>query len=110
MNRYIALQNIVEFNSFTKAAEALGYTQSAMSQMISSLEDELSIKLLHRSRVGVKLHFYYFDLFYIIDQQSFKNIIKIVNDVKREFHDIYPRLGVSGQTINKHKKTTYKLI
>ncbi len=55
MNRYIALQKIVELNSFTKAAEALGYTQSAMSQMLSSLEDELSIKLLYRSRVGVKL-------------------------------------------------------
>jgi len=55
MNRYIALQKVVERGSFTKAAEALGYTQSAMSQMISSLEDELSIKLLYRSRVGAKL-------------------------------------------------------
>lgn len=55
MNRYFALQKIVELGSFTKAAEALGYTQSAMSQMISSLEDELSITLLYRSRVGVKL-------------------------------------------------------
>jgi len=55
MNRYIALQKIVELGSFTKAAETFGYTQSAMSQMISSLEDELSIKLLNRSRLGVKL-------------------------------------------------------
>lgn len=55
MNRYIALQKIIELNSFTKAAEALGYTQSAISQMVASLEEELSIKLLFRSRVGVKL-------------------------------------------------------
>lgn len=55
MNRYIALQKIIELGSFTKAADALGYTQSAMSQMIASLEEELSIKLLSRSRVGVKL-------------------------------------------------------
>lgn len=55
MNRYIALQKIVELGSFTKASEALGYTQSAMSQMISSTEEELSIKLLNRSRIGVKL-------------------------------------------------------
>jgi len=55
MNRYIALQKIVELGSFTKAAEALGYTQSAISQMISSIEDELSIKLLYRSRAGIKL-------------------------------------------------------
>ncbi|WP_333648619.1 LysR family transcriptional regulator [Lacrimispora sp.] len=55
MNRYIALEKIIELNSFTKAADALGYTQSAISQMIASLEEELSMKLLYRSRVGAKL-------------------------------------------------------
>ncbi|MCD8123056.1 MAG: LysR family transcriptional regulator [Clostridiales bacterium] len=55
MNRYIALKKIVELGSFTKAAEMLGYTQSSISQMIASLENELSIKLLNRSRHGVKL-------------------------------------------------------
>lgn len=55
MNRYIALQKIIELGSFTKAADALGYTQSSISQMIASLENELAIKLLTRSRVGVKL-------------------------------------------------------
>lgn len=55
MNRYITFQKIVELGSFTKAAEALGYTQSAVSQMIASLEDELNIQLLYRSRVGIRL-------------------------------------------------------
>lgn len=55
MNRYIALQKIIETGSFTKAAEALGYTQSSISQMIASLENELAVKLLIRSRTGVKL-------------------------------------------------------
>lgn len=55
MNRYITFQKIVKLGSFSKAAEALGYTQSASSQMIASLEDELSIKLLNRSRTGVTL-------------------------------------------------------
>ncbi|MCB7320816.1 LysR family transcriptional regulator [Lacrimispora sp. 210928-DFI.3.58] len=55
MNKYIALQKIVEFGSFSKAAEAMGYSQSAMSQMIASLEDELSIKLINRFRSGIKL-------------------------------------------------------
>lgn len=55
MKRYLVLQKIVEMGSFSKAAETLGYTQSAMSQMISSLEDELSIKLLNRFRTGTQL-------------------------------------------------------
>ena len=55
MERYITLQKIVEMKSFTKAAQALGYTQSSVSQMIASLENELSMKLLVRSRTGAKL-------------------------------------------------------
>lgn len=55
MNRYIALQKVVELGSFSKAAEAMGYSQSAMSQMISSLEEEMSIKLINRFRTGAKL-------------------------------------------------------
>ena len=55
MTRYVALLKVVEVGSFTKAAEILGYTQPAMSQMIASLESELSIKLLYRSRYGVRL-------------------------------------------------------
>lgn len=55
MNRYIALQRVVELGSFSKAAEAMGYSQSAVSQMIASLEEELSIKLVNRSRAGVRL-------------------------------------------------------
>ncbi len=55
MYRYLALQKILELGSFTKAAKALGYTQSSISQMIASLENELSFKLLTRSRSGVHL-------------------------------------------------------
>jgi DNA-binding transcriptional LysR family regulator len=55
MNRYLALCKIVEVGSFTQAADLLGYTQSGISQMVQSLEDELSLKLLLRSRTGVKL-------------------------------------------------------
>lgn len=55
MERYIAFLKVVEVGSFTKAAELLGYTQPALSQMIASLEKELSVKLLCRSRYGVTL-------------------------------------------------------
>lgn len=55
MQRYFALLKIIEIGSFTKAAELLGYTQPALSQMIASLEKELSIRLLYRSRYGIRL-------------------------------------------------------
>lgn len=55
MHRYKAFLKVVEVGSFTKAAELLGYTQPALSQMMTSLERELSMKLLYRSRYGIRL-------------------------------------------------------
>lgn len=55
MRRYLAFLKIVEVGSFTKAAELLGYTQPTLSQMVAALEYELSIKLLYRSRYGIRL-------------------------------------------------------
>ena len=55
MTRYIAFCRIMELGSFTRAAESLGYTQAAISQMIRSLENEFSMTLLVRTRSGVKL-------------------------------------------------------
>src|SRR5690554_1266097 len=48
---YIASQN----KSFSKAAQELYMTQSAVSQAIMKLEAELDIQLFHRTRKGVIL-------------------------------------------------------
>ena len=55
MNRYRAFLKVVEVGSYTHAAEILGYTQPALSQMVASLEKEIGITLLYRSRYGVRL-------------------------------------------------------
>jgi DNA-binding transcriptional LysR family regulator len=55
MNAYYAFIKAIETGSFTKAAEELGYTQSAISQMVHSLEEELSTILILRSRTGITL-------------------------------------------------------
>lgn len=55
MNSYFAFITAVQLGSFTKAAEQLGYTQSAISQLILSLEKELDTKLIIRSRAGLEL-------------------------------------------------------
>lgn len=55
MQRYAALLKVKEVGSFTKAAELLGVTQPALSQMVASLERELGMKLLVRSRAGARL-------------------------------------------------------
>lgn len=55
MNRYIVFLEVVTRGSFSQAAAALGYTQSAVSQMIAALEAEVGVRLLQRSHRGVTL-------------------------------------------------------
>ena len=55
MNRYDVFVKILDTGSFSRAANELGYTQSAVSQMIKSLEEEFSTTLLVRSRSGISL-------------------------------------------------------
>ena len=50
-----ALLTALEKGSLTAAAEELGYTQSGLTHMMNSLEDELGLKLLVRSKGGVRL-------------------------------------------------------
>lgn len=50
-----ALLTAIDLGSMTAAAESLGYTQSGITRMISSLEDEIGFQLLSRGKAGVKL-------------------------------------------------------
>ena len=53
--KYKALIKTVDSGSFTKAAEALNYSQSGVSRMVADLEREWNLPLLIRSRGGVQL-------------------------------------------------------
>ena len=55
IQKYQAFVKVAELGSITKAAEAMGYTQSAVSRMIADLEDEWNLNLLRRSRGGLSL-------------------------------------------------------
>lgn len=50
-----AFLRAAEAGSLTAAAEALGYTPSGVSQLVSALENELGLKLLERTKKGVAL-------------------------------------------------------
>ena len=54
-SKYEIFTRAVELRSFTKAAQELGYTQSAVSQIIKSLEEEMGAKLIIRNRGGFEL-------------------------------------------------------
>nr|WP_106781751.1 LysR family transcriptional regulator [Lysinibacillus timonensis] len=55
IQKYMAFVKVVEYGSFTKAAEALNYTQSGISRMMNDLETEWGISLFERGRDGITL-------------------------------------------------------
>lgn len=55
MNSVDAFLEIVKRGSLSAAAKSLGYSQSNLSHMLMSLEDELGVTLLVRGRGGVRL-------------------------------------------------------
>ena len=55
IKKYEVFLQTADLGSFTRASEVLGYTQSAISHIITSLEEELGLKLLTRDRFGVHL-------------------------------------------------------
>ena len=54
-DRYEIFLKVCETGNFTKAAEALNYTQSGISQMMAGLEEELGVQLFARAKKGVVL-------------------------------------------------------
>lgn len=54
-SRYQVFLKIVETKSLTRTATYFGCTQSAVSQLVKALENELGVSLLIRSKNGVRL-------------------------------------------------------
>lgn len=52
-NKYLILVQLYESRSIKKAAEALSYSQSAVSQALQSIENELGVKLFIRRKNGL---------------------------------------------------------
>jgi DNA-binding transcriptional LysR family regulator len=53
-NRLQVLREVVSLESFSAAADALSYSQSAVSQAIATLEGEVGAPLIERDRGGVR--------------------------------------------------------
>ena len=55
VSKFKALLTAVDLGSFSAAAQKLGYTQSGLTHMMNSLEDDLGFSILQRGYFGVKL-------------------------------------------------------
>lgn len=84
ISKYKALIKTVELSSLTRAAESLGYTQSGISHMISSLESEYGFLLLVRNKSGVHLtskgkEIYKYMVEIVNRQEKLKQTVSVIN-------------------------------
>ena len=55
LSKYDIFCKVVEYSGFTRAAHAIHYSQSAVSQTVKNLEQELGLTLLTRGKEGIHL-------------------------------------------------------
>lgn len=55
LSKYDIFCKVVEYSGFTRAAHAIQYSQSAVSQTVKNLEQELGLILLTRGKEGIHL-------------------------------------------------------
>ncbi|MEE0511656.1 MAG: LysR family transcriptional regulator [Peptococcaceae bacterium] len=55
LSKYDIFCKVVEYSGFTRAANAIQYSQSAVSQTVKNLEQELGLTLLTRGKEGIHL-------------------------------------------------------
>lgn len=55
VSKYKALLLAVDRGSFSKATEEMGYTQSGMTHMMNSLEEEIGFRVIERGYYGIRL-------------------------------------------------------
>lgn len=77
INKYEVFLKVVEFGSLSQAAAYCNYSQSAVSQIIRSLEKELQVTLLTRSHAGVRL------------TSDGKSLLPYIEELARSFDSLY---------------------
>ena len=92
ISRYGIFCKVIELASFSKVARKIGYSQSAVSQTIKSLEKELGVILIDRKKDGITLtsdgkeSLPYLDAIYIAEcalEQKHKEITGLENSIIR---------------------------
>ena len=94
-------QSVVKYHSFTKAAEEHYISQSAISQQIKALEEELGVALLERKKRSFTLtkageYFYKKSLVLIADYDAICHELQRMNGNKDEILHVGVLKGYSG--------------
>ena len=109
ISKYAIFCSVIELGSFTKTAEQLNYSQSAVSQTIKNLEKEIGTYLLTRGHEGVKLTKDGKTLYPYFQQivQGEKQLTKIIEELQG-LNKAEIRIGIFTSAKSKFYFTLYQ--
>lgn len=91
ISKYGIFCEVIKNGNITRAAEMLGYSQSAVSQTIKSLEKETGVTLITRGRDGLRL---------TRDGEAYFPYIQAIYQAEQDFHEKEREIkGLSGSII-----------
>ncbi len=91
--KYKTLLKSVELGSFSLAAKELGYTQSGITHMMNSLEEELGFQILMRGNFGIRL------------TENGKALLPLIEDIVND----YEKLETQIKNIKENGKEVIKI-
>lgn len=91
--KYKVINAVCETGNFTKAAEKLNYSQSAVSQAVRNFEKELGIPLFERSKKGVK---------------PLTEVLPIIESIQK-IHDEEEKMKAYAMSINDSESGVVKI-
>jgi len=91
--KYEVISAVCETGNFTKAAEKLNYSQSAVSQAVRNFEKELGVTLFERSKKGVK---------------PFEEVKPIIESIQR-IHEEEQKMKEYAKSINDSERGTVRI-
>lgn len=100
--KYRVLLKAVELGSFSLAAKELGYTQSGITHMMNSLENELGFQILLRGNYGVKLTENGKTLLPLIEEivNSYEKLDAQIKNIKENGREVIKVGSYSSMTLN----------
>lgn len=112
VSKYAIFCSVIELGLFTKTAKQLNYSQSAVSQTIKNLEEEIGTRLLTRGNEGIKLTkdgqtlYPYFQQIVQGEKQLSKKIKECKGWIKPRYVLVSLRrlVGISFYLLSKHSR------
>lgn len=94
LRNIITFLQVVKYNSFTKAANSIGYAQSTVTMQIQQIEDELNVKLF--DRIGKSIYLTSYGESFLLLANEMYSLYLQMNYLNKDFSEMKATLRIGS--------------